>query len=60
MASVATVGTCESCGVDDEVLTPVRRKYLAAPDGSSAGRVLDEIELWCVPCLTSYPHEPAH
>ena len=56
---MATNGTCESCGAENEVLTPVRRKYLSAPDGSSAERVLDETEHWCVPCLTSYPHEPA-
>ncbi|HSJ91284.1 MAG TPA: hypothetical protein VK917_04405 [Ilumatobacter sp.] len=56
---MTTSGTCESCGVDDEQLTPVRRKYLAAPDGSRAERILDEVERWCIACLTSYPHEPA-
>lgn len=56
---MVTIGTCESCGGEDEVVTPVHRKYLAAPDGSSAERVLDETERWCVACLTSYPHEPA-
>lgn len=54
-----TSGTCESCGVEDELVTPVRRKYLAAPDGSTPERVLDEVERWCVACLTNYPHEPA-
>jgi hypothetical protein len=52
-------GTCESCGVEDELLVPVRRKYLTAPDGSTRERLLDETERWCVACLTSYPHEPA-
>lgn len=52
------VGTCDSCGVEGEALAPVRRKYLAAPDGTRAERVADEIERWCVPCLTNYPHEP--
>lgn len=52
-----TSGTCESCGVDDEHLSPVHRKYLAADDVPE--RVLDEVELWCVACRTSYPHEPA-
>lgn len=56
---MTTIGTCESCGVEDESLAPVRRTYLAAPDGSRAARTLDEIERWCVACLTSYPHEPA-
>lgn len=52
-------GTCESCGVDDELVTPVRRTYLAASDGSTAERTVDEVERWCVACLTSYPHQPA-
>jgi hypothetical protein len=60
VVSVATVGTCESCGVEGEELTAVHRRYLAAPDGTRAERVLDETERWCVACLTSYPHEPAH
>lgn len=51
-------GTCESCGVDDEPLSPVRRKYLTGRDGDTGERVLDEVEHWCVACLTSYPHEP--
>ena len=54
-----TRGTCESCGADDELVTPVRRTYLAASDGSAGERTLDEVEHWCVACLTSYPHEPA-
>lgn len=54
-----TRGTCDSCGVEDDALTPVRRKYVGAPDGSSPERLVDEIERWCVPCRTSYPHEPA-
>lgn len=53
-----TSGTCESCGAEDEDLTPVRRTYLAAADGSRTERVLDDVERWCVVCLTSYPHEP--
>lgn len=56
---MTTHGACESCGVEGELLVAVRRKYLAAPDGSSAERVLDDVEQWCVACLTSYPHEPA-
>ena len=56
---MTTSGTCTSCGVADELLTPVRRKYLTTSDGTAAERVLDEVELWCVPCRTSYPHVPA-
>lgn len=51
-------GTCESCGVEDDHLSAVHRKYLATTDGIPE-RVLDEVERWCVACRTSYPHEPA-
>lgn len=54
---MTTIGTCESCGVEDEHLSPVRRRYLAS-DGRPE-RVLDEVEQWCVACRTSYPHDPA-
>ena len=53
-----TRGPCESCGVDGEPLFPVHRTYPTAPDGGADGRVLDEVEHWCVTCLTSYPHVP--
>ncbi len=53
-------GTCTSCGRDDEDLVEVRRKYVTPAAWDSPGRetVLDEVERWCVPCLTHYPHEP--
>jgi hypothetical protein len=48
--------TCDSCGADSTELHPVQRVYVVA-DGPN--RVLDEVERWCVACLTHYPHEPA-
>jgi hypothetical protein len=52
---------CESCGADDTELAPVHRKYVrtGAWDREAGERVLDEVERWCVPCRTQYPHEPA-
>jgi hypothetical protein len=64
---VATTGphhglhTCESCGIPDDRLEPVRRVYLDVDD---LGRVFEvstvaEIERWCPACRATYPHKPA-
>jgi len=52
-------GTCTSCGRDDEDLVAVRRKYVtpASWDMDGDEKVLPEIEHWCIPCATHYPHE---
>ena len=54
-------GTCESCGSTDEVLYAVQRRYVTPPAWDTPGRdvLLDEVERWCYPCCTHYPHEPA-
>ncbi len=51
--------TCTSCGADVDQLRAVRRKYVtvASWDQEATERVVDEIEHWCFPCLTHYPHE---
>lgn len=53
--------TCESCGADDDGLVPVRRKYVTGGswDTERTERVLADVEQWCFPCRTQYPHEPA-
>jgi len=53
-------GTCESCGSTDEVLYAVQRRYVTPPAWDTPGRdvLLDEVEHWCYPCCTHYPHEP--
>ena len=50
--------TCESCGAEDDDLAPVCRKYVtaAAWDQGHTELVLPDIEQWCFPCLTQYPH----
>lgn len=57
--------TCTSCGDEVEQVHPVRRKYVTnepsdqePSDQGPSERVIDEIEHWCFPCLTHYPHEP--
>jgi hypothetical protein len=51
-------GSCDSCGRDDEDVVAVHRRYVTPDDWDTPGRdvVLDEIERWCVACLTHYPH----
>lgn len=51
--------TCGSCGDEVERVYAVRRKYVdpGAPDRAPSERLVDEVEHWCVPCLTHYPHE---
>ena len=52
--------TCESCGAEEDDLTAVHRKYVTAGDGDRepVERVLPDVERWCFPCLTQYPHDP--
>ena len=52
--------TCESCGADDEVLYAVHRQYVtpAAWDTPAREVTLDDVERWCFPCCTHYPHVP--
>ncbi len=49
---------CDSCGADDEELVRVRRIYLdPTAEGPGSERVVDEVEWWCLPCRTHYPHQ---
>ena len=53
--------TCDSCGAEVASVEPVRRKYVTAQawDQEPSERVLPDVEHWCYPCATHYPHEPA-
>jgi thymidine kinase len=52
------IGTCESCGRDDEDIVRVRRLYVTPEAWDTPGQVVkgDE-EHWCFVCRTHYPHE---
>jgi hypothetical protein len=58
--------TCDSCGAAADDRAPVRRVYVT-PGGWDADaqapaddhvQVLDEVEQWCFPCRSQYPHQP--
>ena len=53
-------GTCESCGSEAEDLAPVHRVYVtpAAWDTEERVDVVDDVERWCFPCRSLYPHQP--
>ena len=53
------MGRCDSCGDEDVEVVALHRIYLtpAAWDQEEKVEVLDEVERWCFPCRTSYPHE---
>ena len=50
---------CTSCGSDADDVVAVRRVYVtpAAWDTEEKVEVVDEVEQWCFPCRTHYPHE---
>jgi hypothetical protein len=60
---------CDSCGAPADDTEPVRRVYVtpggwdltgAEGDGPPPERVevVDEVERWCFPCRSQYPHQP--
>lgn len=50
---------CESCGAPAEDLVAVHRIYVTpeAWDTEEKVEVVDEVERWCFPCRTLYPHQ---
>jgi hypothetical protein len=53
-------GTCDSCGAAADDLAAVHRVYVtpAAWDTEARIDVVDEVERWCFPCRSQYPHQP--
>jgi hypothetical protein len=51
--------TCDSCGAPAEDTAAVRRVYVTPEAWDSEGRVdvVDEVERWCFPCRSMYPHQ---
>jgi hypothetical protein len=51
------VGTCESCGREDELVV-VRRLYVTPEAWDNPGKVeRGDLERWCDVCRFHYPHE---
>lgn len=54
-------GICDSCGDATDTLVGVHRIYLVGPTTPTLperrAEVLAEIEQWCFPCRTHYPHQ---
>ena len=52
------IGTCESCGRDEEDLVLVRRLYITPESWDTPERIeRGDTEQWCFVCRTHYPHE---
>jgi len=51
-------GTCDSCGLVEDDLAPVRRVYLDADEAGElrVADTVDEVERWCGSCRAHYPH----
>ena len=57
---------CDSCGAPADDTAPVHRVYVtpgagdddAGEPAADAVQVLDEVEDWCFPCRSQYPHQP--
>ena len=54
-----TERACENCAVVDDELLLVRRVYVTpeAWDRPASYQVMDPPELWCISCMSQYPHE---
>jgi hypothetical protein len=53
------IGTCDSCGTEAVEVQPVHRAYVTPEAWDTEGKVevLDDVERWCFPCRTHYPHQ---
>jgi hypothetical protein len=64
--SPAEETVCDSCGAPADDVARVRRVYVTPGGWDLAGdepaddrvEVLDEVEAWCFPCRSLYPHQP--
>ncbi len=50
---------CENCATPDDELVLVRRVYVTPERWDTPGseQVVDMPELWCISCLSQYPHD---
>jgi hypothetical protein len=64
--STAGETRCDSCGAVATDLARVRRVYVtpgswdlgADEPATDTVQVVDEVEAWCFPCRSQYPHQP--
>ncbi len=52
--------TCDSCGVEGETVSEVRRLYITPPAWDTEGKITEaaDTERWCLTCIAHYPHQP--
>ena len=50
---------CENCATPDDDLVLVRRVYVTPEswDTAASEQVVENPELWCISCLSQYPHD---
>jgi hypothetical protein len=53
------IGTCDSCGSEAVEVLRVHRAYVTPEAWDTEGKVdiVDDVERWCFPCRTHYPHQ---
>jgi len=53
------LGPCDSCGRDSTDLEQVHRVYVTPEswDTEEKAEVQSDVEAWCFPCRTHYPHQ---
>jgi hypothetical protein len=58
--AVVTELACENCASVERELVRVRRVYVVPEtwDQPASYKVVDDAEMWCVSCVSQYPHEP--
>ncbi|HZJ27246.1 MAG TPA: hypothetical protein VFF40_09595 [Acidimicrobiia bacterium] len=51
--------SCGNCATPDDALVEVRRVYITPETWDTPGsrQVLEEVERWCISCVSQYPHE---
>jgi hypothetical protein len=56
---VDDVGRCDSCGSEGVEILSVHRVYVTPEAWDTEGKVevQHEVERWCFPCRTHYPHQ---
>ena len=53
------VGRCDSCGSEGVEVLAVHRVYVTPEAWDTEGKVdvQEDVERWCFPCRTHYPHQ---